>query len=109
MKRIIDDQHARLVGTEQKLQKVEDKQLMLEERIDRATQLHNILDQRLQRLRNLPGAHKRPLSRAEREFKSELGNEFLSIVNALMKFFERNGCDYLTFPCLIAQFDCLYN
>jgi hypothetical protein len=109
LKRIIDDQHARLVGTEQKLQKVEDKQLMLEERIDRATQLHNILDQRLQRLRNLPGAHKRPLSRAEREFKSELGNEFLSIVNALMKFFERNGCDHMTFPCLIAQFYCLYN
>lgn len=97
MKRIIDDQHARLVGAEQKLQKVEDKQLRLEERIERATQVHNVLEQRLQQLRNLPGAHKRPLSRAEREFKSELGIEFLSIVNALMKFFERNSCDYMTF------------
>jgi hypothetical protein len=95
LKRIIDDQHARLVGVEQNLQKVEDKQLRLEERIDRATQVHNLLEQRLQRLRNLPGAHKKPLSRAEREFKSELGNEFLSIVNALMKFFERNSCNYM--------------
>ncbi|KAK7860605.1 nuclear pore complex protein nup88 [Quercus suber] len=72
LKRIIDDQHARLVGAQRKLQKVEDKQSNLEERIDRATRLHNFLEQRLQRLRSLPGVHKKPLSRAEREFKSEL-------------------------------------
>ncbi|KAM4093785.1 hypothetical protein ACB094_06G145300 [Castanea mollissima] len=72
LKRIIDDQHARLVGAQRKLQKVEDKQSSLEERIDRATQVHNFLEQRLQRLRSLPGVHKKPLSRAEREFKSEL-------------------------------------
>lgn len=74
LKRIIDDQHARLAEVQRKLQKVEDHQSSLEERIDRATQLHNFLEQRLQRLRSLPGAHKKPLSRAEREFQSELGH-----------------------------------
>lgn len=76
LKRIIDDQHARLSEAQRKLQKVEDNQSSLEERIDRATQLHNFLEQRLQRLRSLPGAHRKPLSRAEREFQSELGNDF---------------------------------
>ncbi|XWS07643.1 hypothetical protein CRYUN_Cryun41cG0007100 [Craigia yunnanensis] len=72
LKRIIDDQHARLDEVQQKILKVEAKQPMLEERTDRAVQLHNSLEQRLQHLRSLPGAHKKPLSRAEREFKSEL-------------------------------------
>ncbi|XVE99746.1 hypothetical protein REPUB_Repub03eG0227500 [Reevesia pubescens] len=72
LKRIIDDQHARLDEAQQKILKVEAKHSVLEERIDRAVQLHNSLEQRLQRLRSLPGVHKKPLSRAEREFKSEL-------------------------------------
>ncbi|KAK8334487.1 hypothetical protein V6Z12_A10G274500 [Gossypium hirsutum] len=72
LKRIIDDQHARLDEAQQKILRVEAKQPMLDERIDRAVQRHNSLEQRLQRLRRLPGAHKKPLSRAEREFKSEL-------------------------------------
>ncbi|KAF2319079.1 hypothetical protein GH714_013137 [Hevea brasiliensis] len=72
LKRIIDDQHARLSEAQEKLLKVEEKQSGLGERIDRAIQVHNLLEQRLERLRNLPGAHKKPLSRAEREFKSEL-------------------------------------
>ncbi|MBA0571432.1 hypothetical protein Golob_005007 [Gossypium lobatum] len=72
LKRIIDDQHARLDEAQQKISRVEAKQPMLDERIDRVVQRHNSLEQRLQRLRRLPGAHKKPLSRAEREFKSEL-------------------------------------
>ena len=76
LKRIIDDQHARLDEAQQKILKVEAKQSMLEERIDRVVHLQNSLEQRLQHLRSLPGAHKKPLSRAEREFKSELGNQF---------------------------------
>ncbi|KAL5734347.1 hypothetical protein ACOSP7_032208 [Xanthoceras sorbifolium] len=72
LKKIIDDQHARLGEAQEKILKVEKKQSILEERIDCAVQLHNFLEQRLQHLRNLPGAHKKPLSRAERDFKSEL-------------------------------------
>ncbi|KAK8508334.1 hypothetical protein V6N13_055783 [Hibiscus sabdariffa] len=72
LKRIIDDQHARLNEAQEKMLRVEAKQSMLDERIARAVQRHSSLEQRLQHLRRLPGAHKKPLSRAEREFKSEL-------------------------------------
>ncbi|EEF27949.1 conserved hypothetical protein [Ricinus communis] len=74
LKRIIDDQNARLDAAEEKLLKVEEKQLGLDDRIGHAINAHSLLEQRLQHLRNLPGAHKKPLSRAEREFKSELDN-----------------------------------
>ncbi|XP_008233748.1 PREDICTED: nuclear pore complex protein NUP88 [Prunus mume] len=72
LKKIINDQHARLGDAQQKLLQVEEKQSKLENRIDSAIQLHNVLEERLKRLRKLPGPHKKPLSRAEREFKSEL-------------------------------------
>lgn len=73
LKKIIDDQHTRLHEAQQKLLKVEEKQGKLDERTVRAVQLHNHLEERLQRLRKLPGVHKKPLSKAEREFKLELG------------------------------------
>ncbi|KAF8009899.1 hypothetical protein BT93_J0775 [Corymbia citriodora subsp. variegata] len=72
LKRIIDDQHARLVEAQDRLLKVERKQMELDERMDHAIQQHEILDERLKCLRKLPVAHKKPLSRAERDFKSEL-------------------------------------
>ncbi|CAK8566502.1 unnamed protein product [Lathyrus sativus] len=72
LKKIINDQRSRLGDAQQKLLKVEDKECILQKRVDRAIQMHNSLEERLQRLRNLPGAHKKPLSRAERQFKSEL-------------------------------------
>lgn len=74
LKKIIDDQHARLGEAQLKLLKVQEKHPVLEKRIDRAVQKHRSLEERLQELRNLPGVHKKPLSRAERQFKSELGN-----------------------------------
>ncbi|XP_059666426.1 nuclear pore complex protein NUP88 [Cornus florida] len=72
LKKIIDEQHARLHEAQQKLTKVEEKQQNVGNRIGNAIKLHILLEERLQSLRNLPGAHKRPLSKAEREFKSEL-------------------------------------
>lgn len=72
--KIINDQHSRLGDAQKKLLKVEEKQSIIQKRIDRAIQTHNSLEERLQQLRNLPCAHKKPLSRAERQFKSELGN-----------------------------------
>ena len=74
LKRIIDDQHARLGEAQQKMLKVEEKQSKLEDRIDHAIKQQSSLEERMKRLRNMPGAHKRPLSRAERNFKFELGN-----------------------------------
>ncbi|KAJ0705261.1 putative nucleoporin NUP88/NUP82 [Helianthus annuus] len=72
LKKIIDEQHARLREAQQKLAKVEEKQENLENRIDRVIQTHGLLEERLLNLRNLPGIHKKPLSKAEREFKMEL-------------------------------------
>ncbi|XP_010558079.1 PREDICTED: nuclear pore complex protein NUP88 isoform X2 [Tarenaya hassleriana] len=78
LKRIIDDQNHRLAEARQKISKVKKKQSMLEKQVENAIQTHDSLEQRLQRLRSLPGAHKRPLMRAEREFKSEL-DEFSGV------------------------------
>ncbi|KAK2981001.1 hypothetical protein RJ640_023327, partial [Escallonia rubra] len=72
LKKIIDDQHSRLREAQQKLSKVEQKQEILEDRIDRAIQFHSVLEERLQSFRNLLGVHKKPLSKAEQEFKSQL-------------------------------------
>ncbi|KAJ4979170.1 hypothetical protein NE237_009950 [Protea cynaroides] len=72
LKKIIDDQHARSTEAKQKLLKVEEKQPSLEARINYAVQVHEHLEERLQGLKDLPGVRKKPLSRAERQFKSEL-------------------------------------
>ncbi|KAF6153604.1 hypothetical protein GIB67_027471 [Kingdonia uniflora] len=72
LKRTVDDQNARLRESQIRIRNVEEKQPSLEERITRAVQVHTHLEERLQKLRNLPNAHKKPLSRAEREFKSEI-------------------------------------
>lgn len=74
LKGIVDDQHSRLGEAQEKISKVEEKQSNLEDRIAQAIQQHSFLEERLKRLRNLPGAHKKPLSKAERDFKSELGS-----------------------------------
>ncbi|KAL0452738.1 UNVERIFIED_CONTAM: Nuclear pore complex protein [Sesamum latifolium] len=74
LKKIIDNQHSRLRGMEQKLSEVEKKQEKIEDRIDRAVKVHSSLEERLQNLRSLPGSHKKPLSKAERDFKLELDN-----------------------------------
>ncbi|XP_075108283.1 nuclear pore complex protein NUP88 isoform X2 [Nicotiana tabacum] len=72
VKKIIDDQHSRLHKAQQKILEVERKQEKIEDRIEHAVQFHSKLEERLQSLRHLPAAHKRSLSKAEREFKSEL-------------------------------------
>ncbi|KAG2262663.1 hypothetical protein Bca52824_069742 [Brassica carinata] len=88
LKRIIDDQQERLAEANQKMSKVEKNQTLLEKRIEKAIQRHDSLEQRLQRLRSLPGTHKKPLTRAEREFKSRL-DQFAGVeVDALQSSIE---------------------
>ncbi|ESQ40478.1 hypothetical protein EUTSA_v10012715mg [Eutrema salsugineum] len=88
LKRIIDDQHQRLAEANQKMTKVEKNQSVLEKRIDKTIQRHDILEKRLQRLRSLPGTHKKPLTKAERDFKSEL-DQFAGVeVDALQSTIE---------------------
>ncbi|CAM8965005.1 unnamed protein product [Rhodiola kirilowii] len=72
IKKIIDDMQNRLGEAREKLVKVEAKQSMLDNRVDSAIKKHDDLERRLKRLRNLPGYHKKPLSKAERDFKSEI-------------------------------------
>ncbi|CAI9091694.1 OLC1v1026783C1 [Oldenlandia corymbosa var. corymbosa] len=72
VKKIIDDQHSRLQKVEQKLLQVEEKQEELDSRITHAIQRHSAIEERLLKLRNLRGLFKKPLSKAERDFKSEL-------------------------------------
>ncbi|KAL2558228.1 Nuclear pore complex protein [Forsythia ovata] len=56
----------------QKLVEVEKKQEKVESCIERAVQLHNSLEERLHNLKSLLVLHKKPLSKAEQDFKSEL-------------------------------------
>ncbi|KAL3341844.1 hypothetical protein AABB24_026057 [Solanum stoloniferum] len=72
VKKIIDDQHSRLCKAQQKILEVERKQEKIEDRVEHAVRFHGELEERLQSLRHLPAAHKRSLSKAEREFKSKL-------------------------------------
>lgn len=75
-KKIIDNQKSQLQEMQQKLLEVEKKKEMIEDRVNRAVKLHSTLEDRLQSLRCLPGSHKKPLSKAERDFKTELGKLF---------------------------------
>ncbi|XP_069147778.1 nuclear pore complex protein NUP88 isoform X2 [Solanum lycopersicum] len=72
VKKIIDDQYSRLCKAQQKILEVERKQEKIEDRVEHAVRFHGELEERLQSLRHLPAAHKTSLSKAEREFKSEL-------------------------------------
>ncbi|XP_010924188.2 nuclear pore complex protein NUP88 isoform X2 [Elaeis guineensis] len=72
LKTIIEDQHKHLHETKQLLLNVEAKERGIKNRIDRAFKVYELLEQRLQNFKKLPGASKKPLSRAEREFKAEL-------------------------------------
>ncbi|XP_051121870.1 nuclear pore complex protein NUP88 isoform X2 [Andrographis paniculata] len=72
LKKILVNQSSRIQEMKNKLSAVERKQENIEDRVARAVRLHSSLEERLQNLRRLPGAHKKPLSKAERDFKLEL-------------------------------------
>ncbi|KAH6777807.1 nuclear pore complex protein-like protein [Perilla frutescens var. frutescens] len=72
LKKIIDEEHSRLRKMQQKLLEVEKEKEKIEDRVDQAVERHISLEERLRNLRSLPGAQKKPLSKAEREFKIEL-------------------------------------
>ncbi|KAI3939077.1 hypothetical protein MKX01_001945 [Papaver californicum] len=72
LEKVIDKQKHHLHKAQQDLSKVEERQPSLDDRINRALEVHGSLEDRLRTLRNLPRAHKKPLSRAELDFKTEL-------------------------------------
>ncbi|ONK77958.1 uncharacterized protein A4U43_C02F12710 [Asparagus officinalis] len=71
-KTIMANQSKRLHDAKQLLLNVEEKEQDVKDRISRAFKVYELLEQRLQNFRMLPGANKKPLSRAERDFKSQL-------------------------------------
>lgn len=72
LKIIMDDQHKRIREAKQLLENFEAKEAGVKDRILRAFEVYEHLEKRLQNLTTLPGAKKKPLSRAEREFKAQL-------------------------------------
>ncbi|XP_072969396.1 nuclear pore complex protein NUP88 [Typha angustifolia] len=72
LKTVIDDQQKRLHATKQLLKEFNAKDQVIEGRIDRAFKVYELLEKRLQSFKTLPAANKKPLSRAEREFKAQL-------------------------------------
>ncbi|KAL9254108.1 Nuclear pore complex protein NUP88-like protein [Drosera capensis] len=73
MKKNVHVLHDRLNEARQKLSNIEEQQPKINARAQRALLFHNSLEDRLRRLRSLPGMHKRPLYKAELQFKEELG------------------------------------
>ncbi|KAK9683516.1 hypothetical protein RND81_10G147100 [Saponaria officinalis] len=72
VEKIIDNLRTRLSAAQQKLLSAEQKQPQIDERIKRAIHRHESLEERLHKLRTLPGIHKNPVTRAKREFKADL-------------------------------------
>ncbi|KAJ0966402.1 hypothetical protein J5N97_027540 [Dioscorea zingiberensis] len=72
LKTITSNQHECVNEAMQKLSTLESKEANINDRISRAFQVYGNLEQRLQSFKKLPGSNKRPLSRAELEFKSQL-------------------------------------
>lgn len=71
--KVLKEQHKRLSEAKQSVVNAEAKEADIKNKIIRAFKVYELLDQRLQNFRSLPGANKKPLTRAESEFKAELG------------------------------------
>ena len=69
----IEDKQKRLQAVKQSLQSIESKDQELNKRIDRASKVYDLLAKRIESFKMLPAANKKPLSQAELEFKSQLG------------------------------------
>lgn len=73
VKTITDTQLKRLKEVEQCLSKLEKNGKGVEDRINRAFKVYELLEQRAKNFEALPAANRKPLSKAEREFNSDLG------------------------------------
>lgn len=71
-KMVLEDQNKRLGDTKQLLLNIEAKEPVIKDRIDRAFKVYELLEQRMQNFKTLRGANRKPLSRAELDFKAQL-------------------------------------
>ncbi|KAK6121889.1 hypothetical protein DH2020_044363 [Rehmannia glutinosa] len=99
LKRIIDNQHSRLREMEQKLLQVERKQEKIDDRMDQAVRFHSSIEERLVKLRRLPGSHKSHFPK-QRDFKSEL-DKFTGLeLDALNSTIEALRASVTDWPCI---------
>lgn len=73
LKSLTEEHHKRINAVKMLLKNVETKEEKIHERIDRACGSHAELDRRLNKLKSLPLANKKPLSKAEKDFRAQLG------------------------------------
>lgn len=69
----MEEQNKKINAVKMLLEKVETKEESIHERIDHACGSHTELERRLNKLKNLPLANKKPLSKAEKDFRAQLG------------------------------------
>ncbi|KAJ1698028.1 hypothetical protein LUZ63_006540 [Rhynchospora breviuscula] len=72
LKSLIEEQNKRVNAVKKLLETVETKEDQIQERIECACSSHADLEKRLNKLRSLPLVHKKPLSKAERDFRGQL-------------------------------------
>ncbi|KAF0930613.1 hypothetical protein E2562_033810 [Oryza meyeriana var. granulata] len=72
LKTEIEDKQKRLLAVKQSLLSVEAKDQEINNRINRAFKVYDLLEKRIEGFKILPAANKKPLSRAEQEFKAQL-------------------------------------
>ncbi|KAK3141567.1 hypothetical protein QOZ80_4BG0335530 [Eleusine coracana subsp. coracana] len=68
----IENKQKRLEALEQSFRSIEAKDQDINKRIDRAFKVYELLEKRIDSFKMLPAANKKPLSRAEQEFKAQL-------------------------------------
>jgi nuclear pore complex protein Nup88 len=69
----IEDKQKLLEALEQSFRSIEAKDQNINKRIDQAFKVYELLEKRIDSFKMLPAANKKPLSRAEQEFKAQLG------------------------------------
>jgi nuclear pore complex protein Nup88 len=62
-----------LQAVKQSLLSIEAKDQDINNRINRAFKVYDLLEKRIEGFKILPAANKKPLSQAEQEFKAQLG------------------------------------
>lgn len=73
LKSLMEEQNKKINAVKMLLENVETKEESIHKRIDRACGSHTELEGRLNKLKSLPLANKKPLSKAEKDFRTQLG------------------------------------
>jgi nuclear pore complex protein Nup88 len=73
MKSLTEEHIKRINAVKMLIENFETKEGRIHERIERACEYHAELERRLNKLKSLPLANNKPLSKAEKDFRAQLG------------------------------------